>query len=70
MKCPNCGEQIFVKYHHYMKDGSVSRRRVCPSCKHSQTTIEASRSEYLALKRLAQDLRWSVDRYLEGRKRL
>ena len=68
MKCKNCGKFIHVKHSYVRKDGTISRRRVCTDCKIVYDTIEVNRKEYVNLKRLSIDLRYSVERYIEGRK--
>ena len=70
MKCHECNEPMFVRYYHIQKDGSISRRRVCSKCNHTIKSVEVPKAEYDSLKRLSGDLRWSIDRYLQGRKRL
>jgi transcriptional regulator NrdR family protein len=68
MKCSECSNQMFVDYTSTLRDKTISRKRSCPNCGKIIRTIEVSKVEYNALKRLSQDLRWAVDRYLQGRK--
>ena len=70
MNCPECGSQIYVKYMRYLKDGTTARTRICPNCGNRVRTIEVNKSKYRAMNRLSQDLRWAVDRFLQGRKTL
>jgi transcriptional regulator NrdR family protein len=68
MLCPECGKQVYLKSHNYLKDGTTSRMRRCSGCRMQFYTVEISKAEYQSLKVLSNDLRWAVDRYLKGRK--
>lgn len=68
MKCVECGGQVFVKSHNYLKDGTTARMRRCSGCGMKFYTIEIPKAEYQSLKVLSNDLRWAVERYLKGRK--
>ncbi len=68
MKCSNCGKFIKVKSSWTRKDNTKTRRRVCKDCKIVFETIEVNKQEYDNLKRLSNDLRWAVERFVQGRK--
>ena len=68
MICPHCKGLMRVVYTNHLKDKSISRKRMCDSCSYTMYTSEIERNEYISLKQLLHDTRYTLQRYINSRK--